>query len=212
MFKKSDLWKYFEKCQEINFAICRFCSKKIKTSGNTTNLKCHLEVMHKNALHNTLPLSKLKSPSQPQTNIPRSKRETTIETETETEVEVETVVASTTPGTRVSTSNSKSNLCEPSISKASLASTISIAYEDTYQEDPTSECGESSQSLDAFSSLGSKRQKTITETFSQLKSYAAGGRKYTKVTNAILFMICRDYQPINIVENEGFLHEKLLIN
>jgi hypothetical protein len=85
-------------------------------------------------------------------------------------------------------------------------------HEDTYQEDPTSECGESSQSLDAFSSLGSKRQKTITETFSQLKSYAAGGRKYTKVTNAILFMICRDYQPINIVENEGFLHEKLLIN
>jgi hypothetical protein len=40
--------------------------------------------MHKDALHNTLPLSKLKSPSQPQTNIPRSKRETTIEAETET--------------------------------------------------------------------------------------------------------------------------------
>jgi hypothetical protein len=39
MVKKSDLWKYFEKCQEINFAICRFCSKKIKTSGNTTNFK-----------------------------------------------------------------------------------------------------------------------------------------------------------------------------
>jgi hypothetical protein len=148
-------------------------------------MKLNIEAMHKDALHNTLPLSKLKSPSQPQTNIPRSKRETTTETETETEVEVETVVASTTPGTRVSTSNSKSNLCEPSISKASLASTISIAYEDTYQEDPISEC-ESSQSLDVFSSLGSKRQKTITEIFYQLKSYAAGDRKYTKVTNKII--------------------------
>lgn len=50
-----------------------------------------------------------------------------------------------------------------------------------------------------------KRHKTITQSFSSVKSHAFGGRKYTKITNAILFMICHDYQPVNIVENEGFI-------
>lgn len=42
---KSNLWKYFEKT-ENNIAQCKACSKKIKTSGNTSNLKCHLKSMH----------------------------------------------------------------------------------------------------------------------------------------------------------------------
>lgn len=51
--RKSNLWKYFEnKALGKDFVICRFCSKKIKTSGNTTNLKYHLNSRHKGVLQN----------------------------------------------------------------------------------------------------------------------------------------------------------------
>ncbi|XP_072375545.1 uncharacterized protein [Diabrotica undecimpunctata] len=49
-----------------------------------------------------------------------------------------------------------------------------------------------------------KRQKTIVESVKRLKSYSESGTKYLKITNSILYMICRDYQPISIVDNERF--------
>lgn len=55
-----------------------------------------------------------------------------------------------------------------------------------------------------FMLLPNKRQKTIVQTFRTLASYNEGGPKNVRITNAILFFICRDYQPISVVENEGF--------
>lgn len=62
------------------------------------------------------------------------------------------------------------------------------------------------QDSSSVSSSFVKRQKTIAETFADIKSYAVGGNKNRNLTNSILFMICSDYQPLSIVENEGFQH------
>jgi hypothetical protein len=45
--RKSEVWKYFSKTSD-GFAECRFCNKKLKTSGNTSNLICHIARVHKN--------------------------------------------------------------------------------------------------------------------------------------------------------------------
>ncbi|KAJ8958369.1 hypothetical protein NQ314_006430 [Rhamnusium bicolor] len=47
-------------------------------------------------------------------------------------------------------------------------------------------------------------QKQIKEYFHEMESYSSTGPKAAKITHAIIFMICRDNQPISIVENEGF--------
>lgn len=51
-----------------------------------------------------------------------------------------------------------------------------------------------------------KRQKTISESFSQIVSYQHGGFKSEKLINAILYMIAKDNQPLSIVENKGFIN------
>lgn len=51
---------------------------------------------------------------------------------------------------------------------------------------------------------GASKQRTLQQTISKISSFKEGGDKYGKVTEAILFMICRDNQPISIVEDEGF--------
>uniref|UniRef100_A0A1B6BWX9 BED-type domain-containing protein n=1 Tax=Clastoptera arizonana TaxID=38151 RepID=A0A1B6BWX9_9HEMI len=40
---KSDVWRYFTRTSKQE-AKCNFCSKLLKTSGNTSNLKSHLKV------------------------------------------------------------------------------------------------------------------------------------------------------------------------
>lgn len=49
-----------------------------------------------------------------------------------------------------------------------------------------------------------KRQKTISESFGVMTSFKEGGVKSEKLIHAIMFMICKDNQPLSIVEDEGF--------
>lgn len=53
---KSDVWRYFTIINE-NEAKCNFCTKHLKTSGNTSNLKSHLKT-HK--LKDEVPRSPIK--------------------------------------------------------------------------------------------------------------------------------------------------------
>lgn len=45
MAPKSIFWKFFRKTDKKR-AKCKLCSKDIKTSGNTSNLKCHIQSIH----------------------------------------------------------------------------------------------------------------------------------------------------------------------
>jgi hypothetical protein len=44
--KKKPHWKYFTDTKITNEVTCNLCSKLIKTSGNTVNIKVHLEKYH----------------------------------------------------------------------------------------------------------------------------------------------------------------------
>jgi len=47
-------------------------------------------------------------------------------------------------------------------------------------------------------------KKTIAETFGVMTSFKESGVKSDKLIHAIMYMICKDNQPISIVEDEGF--------
>lgn len=51
-----------------------------------------------------------------------------------------------------------------------------------------------------------KRQKTIIESFAFLNSFKEGGQKSEKITHAIMYMVCKDNQPLSIEEDKGFVH------
>lgn len=51
-----------------------------------------------------------------------------------------------------------------------------------------------------------KRQKTINESYAFLNSFKEGGQKSEKITYAIMCMVCKDNQPLSIVEDKGFVH------
>lgn len=171
---KSNFWQYFEKGEDKNTAVCRFCNKKIKTSGNTSNLKCHIESMHKGVSIKT----SIKTVTNSQATLVSGRQVSAVSDPT--------VVAS------------RSIISDEPDSDADSTGTIERvslqADEDQDYETDSTQCSSSF-----------KRQKTINETFSFIKAHATGGKQYTKITDALLFMICHDYQPINIVENEGFV-------
>ena len=54
------------------------------------------------------------------------------------------------------------------------------------------------------SKIPSITNESIKDCFDNMKSFEEGGRKHTKLTNKILFMICKDSQPVATVEREGF--------
>ena len=47
-------------------------------------------------------------------------------------------------------------------------------------------------------------QESISNAFKNISSIKEGGTKYKRVTDDILFMICKDYEPLSMVEREGF--------
>ncbi|XP_024885889.1 uncharacterized protein LOC112463626 isoform X2 [Temnothorax curvispinosus] len=64
-----------------------------------------------------------------------------------------------------------------------------------------------SSKSDASSTFPSKsKQPKIDKTFRDVQSFRKGGYKAGQITNAILFMIAKDNQPFQIVEDEGFQH------
>lgn len=159
---KSDFWKYFDKCvEDKNYAKCQLCSKKIKTCGNTSNLKCHLKSIHKEFAD----------------KIDKSN------------ISIKQVICDSQESVNLMAVDNDDTRSISSLSEVSESSSVSV------QQPSIS---------GYYTSTPYKRQKTLVETVKTLESYSECGSKYLKITNSILYMICRDYQPISIVENEGF--------
>lgn len=51
-----------------------------------------------------------------------------------------------------------------------------------------------------------KRQKTIGESFALMSSYQEGGQKSEKIIHSLMYIVCKDNQPLSIVEDKGFRH------
>lgn len=88
--------------------------------------------------------------------------------------------------------------------------TAEIQIQSLSQENPSNESLSETSSVLSFSDSQNipkshpPQQITIDNSFASVLSWAEGGAKYAKISNSILYMVCRDYQPISIVENEGF--------
>ena len=50
MPKKSKIWRHFENVGK-NEAQCTICLRKVRTSGNTSNLFAHLKTVHNRQFH-----------------------------------------------------------------------------------------------------------------------------------------------------------------
>jgi hypothetical protein len=48
------------------------------------------------------------------------------------------------------------------------------------------------------------KQTSISNSFKEISSFAEGGAKHRRITNIILFMICKDNLPLSTVEKESF--------
>lgn len=51
-----------------------------------------------------------------------------------------------------------------------------------------------------------KRQKTIEASFGVITNFKEGGVNASRLNHAIMYMICKDNQPLSIVEDKGFRH------
>ena len=49
-----------------------------------------------------------------------------------------------------------------------------------------------------------KAKESIQDSFSNISSFKEGGQKYQKLTEKILYMICKDCEPLSMAEREGF--------
>nr|XP_036226948.1 uncharacterized protein LOC118682393 [Bactrocera oleae] len=67
-----------------------------------------------------------------------------------------------------------------------------------------SDCDSEKSYTDSAKKLFS--QPTLSSSFSKISQYGDMGSKGIRLTNIILYMICKDSQPFQIVENEGFLN------
>ncbi|XP_017462047.1 PREDICTED: zinc finger BED domain-containing protein 4-like, partial [Rhagoletis zephyria] len=149
----SEFWKHFTKLSS-SAAKCNHCGNVLKTSGNTSNLKCHMQSVHGELLTAS---SSAKSVSNVNSVASKNYKQTTLVEDDEDEALLSSLLPST------SRSSSCSNL----------------------------------------SSVPS--QQSIVSAFQHVKDYKSGGKKNEKVSQAIVFMICRDMQPIRTVERQGFL-------
>lgn len=121
---KSAVWEHFEK-EPNNCAKCRHCGVKIKTSGNTTNLKNHLEHKHHKIGS--------KRPAQKDTEIVEAKQQ-----------------------------------------KPSSSSSCAVS------------------------------QPLINSALENVADHKEGGNLNFKITQSIVYMICKDLQPLSVVEHVGF--------
>lgn len=44
--KKRKIWNYFKRNDNDKEAVCKHCNKTLRTSGNTSNMRGHLEKLH----------------------------------------------------------------------------------------------------------------------------------------------------------------------
>lgn len=166
---KSRFWEFFERL-ENNEARCRSCHKIIKTCGNTTNLKLHIEKMHSSLLGKN------------------SNEENTVHKTGAKRSFKETFVKPVMPTASTS---------------AEIIAPVSALHENSSVD---SDCSFNASDISASSIRTKIFQPTLNQSFRSISEFSENGAKGIRLTNAILFMICKDSQPFQMVENEGFLN------
>ena len=174
--KRSIIWNYFKKL-DPNQAVCNICKKNIKSCGGTTNLKQHLI-----RIHPTVSLE-LFEPESDETLTPQEQAESEIR-----QIHEPSNIESSFPAlVIVSPQSDPSNMPVqpadlPSIVPSTSSTTSSMASVKKIVKPP--------KQLKLF---GSKEANKLSES------------KIDKINSKLIKMIVQDYQPLSVVENQGFL-------
>lgn len=194
----SGVWKHFTKINEKD-AQCKICKKNVKSSGNTTNLKLHLQRKHKSA----------ESPTQQQRNTLDFERIAVNRSHSD----CETLENSDASNSTVRMQNNFF-LCFGSVEFLLIFIILRNSLQlDTQNDDSStlrsasdSECATSEPQPQPKRRGYRPSQRSIKDCFDALSSFGSGGMKEKAADDALFFMITKDLQPFTIVEDVGFKH------
>ncbi|XP_017470532.1 PREDICTED: zinc finger BED domain-containing protein 4-like [Rhagoletis zephyria] len=162
-------------------ATCKLCNKNLKTSGNTSNLRCHIEKVHKQILLETQSSDKAECSSEaiPHTQPKQQKISEIISIAPTPSPLLSEVSESTNEETACIIIESQPTTCTPSVSGSKSKSQLPTA---------------------------ALIQPNVKDFFEQVKSISSqDGTRPRKITEAIVKFIIMDNKPFSAVEGNGFL-------
>ncbi|XP_054091792.1 zinc finger BED domain-containing protein 4-like [Zeugodacus cucurbitae] len=171
---KSRVWSFFIRNSDAS-ATCKICSKKLKTSGNTSNLRCHVENVHKKVLLDQVDDAECSSKTTPHSESKQRKISDIMNI---------TPTAGTTASSELSDNSSKKTAC---IESSPSTCTPSVLQNKS----------------DQLPALIQPNVKDFFEQVKSI-SYQDGS-KSKKITEAIVKYIIMDNKPFCTVEGKGFL-------
>uniref|UniRef100_A0A0A9WPC3 Zinc finger BED domain-containing protein 1 n=1 Tax=Lygus hesperus TaxID=30085 RepID=A0A0A9WPC3_LYGHE len=182
----SSVWEYFKKLTDSS-AMCNLCGKTYKTCGNATNATTHLKRKHPQA-HRTFSEKKKKETPTLQPKLSFNRPSTS---------------GSSTPSENVSSDSVEDDPLE-----------LSDIDEQTSPSAISSRISAPARAIETLTDDGSTKfvrpppptptkQGTLPGFFEARMSYEEGGAKHTELTQALVFMICRDNLPFACVDKPG---------
>ncbi|KAL4122187.1 hypothetical protein QTP88_014561 [Uroleucon formosanum] len=101
-----------------------------------------------------------------------------------------------TPGIRI-----QNNIDDPEPQTQETANSSNALPSDvsTYTQSPSGSTSTSSSVTEKF-----MKQPTLEWSLNKISSFSSGGQKHIKITEAIVYFICKDNQPFSVVEDIGF--------
>lgn len=177
---KSKVWNYFNKIGDKE-AVCKICSKHLKTSGNTTNLRGHLKNIHLQQCEDT--------------EIPSKKSRKVSNIADYIEVFVATPNTSDTNNDELSSTSYNYVIASPSTGSGTVEEIV--LSQDLVASTPLNIVVQNSKT--AF-------QPNIDDFVNNLKSTTTQDETESKkITDAIVNFIIMDNRPFSTVEGKGFL-------
>lgn len=182
---KSKIWNYFKRTGDKE-AICKICNKSLKTSGNTTNLRGHLENVHSQQLEDF--------------GVPCKKKKPNSITDF-----MSVNDATPAPASSASTNQDNIELSTTSNSDVNVnASTSSSAVKDV--SSLSSQNSVASTSSNVVIHPQKTAQPHVDDFINNIKSISTqDGAKSKKITEAITNFIIMDNRPFSTVEGKGFI-------
>lgn len=181
MPSKSSLWQHFVRNADQS-GTCRHCGKTLKTKGNTSNLKCHLQSKHPNIF------SVFKKSIK--TNIDSSKPKQPKSVD-----KLDNIQGPPT------TSGPFTQLVPLKADESAAGGGSTVSIKESQPSSSASICSVGATPKDPHPR---PYQATIANAFRKIESFKEGGDRNQKITQAIVYMICKDCQPFSIVEHTGF--------
>lgn len=179
---KSKIWNYFKKIGDKE-AICNICNKSLKTSGNTTNLRGHLENVHSQQLEDI--------------DVPCKKKKVGNIT---SYMHIDEATASTSSHNvdLPLQSNIDVDVNQPSTSSSSVKDLVLPSSQ-------KSVATVASTSSDIVIDSKKTAQPNVDDFINNIKSITTkDGAKSKKITEAITNFIIMDNKPFSTVEGKGF--------